>query len=386
MEHWLSLAEQLIFIESHEEYPEQEKEAGLLLKQYAESHGLQVTVQRVIGDRSNIIIEIDSQKEGPVFVFNGHLDTVPPGDMHNAFTPFCREGRLYGRGAVDMKGFIAVVMDLLVHLQENPAKFQGKIKAAWTIGEESYSPGMDSLAPHLKEADFLIVGEPTSLEIGIAHKGVTWIEAVFHGKSAHGSVPSEGQNAIYDAAAWIAEVEAVYQKELMQKTHKVLGEATVNIGQIQGGVRPVTVPESCQVLLERRLLPGETASSVLHELEQLTENVSSARMNLQIDIKEMDNFKGVPHGPLSTDSSNKYVVRLAEAVHTSVNKTPHIGGLPFWTDAALAQTHHPHLPAVVFGPGSIAQAHSSEEWIEIEQLSQCFDILLAFITQGGDAY
>jgi acetylornithine deacetylase/succinyl-diaminopimelate desuccinylase-like protein len=374
-------ASRFIEIEGHEELDVYESRVVQYLQEFADKHNLHFWKQEIQESRYNFLIEVDSGQPGPHIVLNGHMDTVPPGGMREPFKPRLEEGKLYGRGAVDMKGFLSVMCQLLLEAKDHLA--EGKLTGAFTAGEETYSPGMYKLASVL-DADFVIVGEPTQLRIGTAHKGVTWLQADFYGKAAHGSVPHKGHSALYDAAAWIQAIESNYEPLLEQKHDNLLGQATINLGQISGGVRPVTVPSHCRIQFERRLLPGETPDAVLDDLRTLTAEVAMKREKMQAHISEMNNFHGVPHGPLKTNPENPFVKKLQQAASDVTNEIPSAGGLPFWTDGALVQTFHPDVAVVIFGPGDIAQAHSDEEWISVRQLSESYRILEKFLfTKGG---
>ncbi|MFZ4451348.1 M20 family metallopeptidase [Salibacterium aidingense] len=373
----ITLIQQLIEIESHAEHPGQEGGMVEYVKNWAGYKGIDNCTQIVEGQPRNICLRVDGCYEGSTILFNGHLDTVPPYSMVSPFQPRIEEGRIYGRGAVDMKGFVGVMMALLHKWEKNRESLRGSIILALTAGEETYSAGMNTLAPSLKDVDFAVVGEPTELEVGTAHKGVLWLEAEFQGEAVHGSVPEQGVNAIYQASGWIEAFKTNYLPILKNITHPLLGHATANIGMIEGGTRPVTVPDYCTVKMERRLLPGENEEQVLRELS--TGVLSEGRLP-EASLRKMENFHGVPHGPLHTDSSHPLVQLLCKNARETLRTEEYEpSGLPFWTDGALLQHYHPHLPVVVFGPGSIQQAHSNEEFIAIEQLDKALDIISGFV-------
>lgn len=381
------LLSQLISIESHHE----EQAVASFIVEWLNDQGIEAWLEEVLPNRPNVIAKISGKREGPSLVLNGHLDTVPPYEMKSPFAAVVRDGRLYGRGSVDMKGALAAMLMTLVALKRSDRLTAGSVYFAGTVGEETYSPGAWYLANNSFTADYAIVGEPTGLKTGVAHKGVAWYEAEFPGVTAHGSVPEQGVNAIYRASRWITYLQDNYLPQLKTKSDPLLGSPSLNIGMIEGGTRPVIVPGMCKVKFERRLIPGESGQSALAELQETLQQVKAIYPDFDGSVKEMDNFHGVPHGPLQTPVNGKLPSCLTEAFryalpeHAETEAEAEEGrqdraalpeqaedgrqgpiGLQFWTDGALLQSFCKET--VVCGPGHIAQAHSDEEYIELEQL------------------
>jgi acetylornithine deacetylase/succinyl-diaminopimelate desuccinylase family protein len=363
---------QLIEIESHSDTPEQEGPLADTVVRYFEQYGITCQKQEVLPNRYNVIARIPGSGSGPSLLLNGHTDTVPPYGMVRAFSPFIKDGKIYGRGSVDMKGALAAMMAVMVAFQQTGIRLRGDLIFAATVGEETYSPGANALISQGKIADYAIVGEPTEMRIGTAHKGVAWYEAVFDGVSVHGSVPDQGINAIYRASQWIEYIQKYYIPELRTRIDPLLGSATLNIGTIEGGTRPVIVPNLCTVRFERRLIPGETAESALVELQRTLMDVQLVYPDFRGNIRIMNNFHGVPHGPLYTNPSSLILSVLKEAYEAQFHQQAELVGLQFWTDGALLNLSGASV--VVCGPGNIEQAHSDHEYIEREQLYHAFQI------------
>jgi len=365
-----ALLAQLIAIESHSEAPGQEARAAAFIRDWFEAQGIACRLEEALPDRPNAIAQLDGDGTGRSIVFNGHLDTVPPYGMSKAFAAQSRDGRLYGRGSVDMKGALAAMMMALAAIKRSGASLAGDICFAGTVGEETYSPGAYHLANSDFRADYAIVGEPTGMRVGIAHKGVAWYEAEFRGHSVHGSVPELGINAIYRASRWIGHIQDRYLPMLKARSHPLLGSPSLNIGTINGGTRPVIVPNRCLIGFERRLIPGETAESALAELRATLNAAAEQYPGFEGEVRIADNFHGVPHGPLQTPADSLLTQTLVAAYETELGggqpNTAEPIGLQFWTDGALLQQVCPET--VVCGPGSIEQAHSDEEYIELSQL------------------
>ncbi|WP_168735902.1 M20 family metallopeptidase [Cohnella fermenti] len=365
-----SLLMRLIREESHADSPGQERSTAQTMADELKKAGIPCEWDEVLPNRFNLIARLPGCGNGPSLMLNGHLDTVPAYGMDMAFAPFIREGRMYGRGSVDMKGALAAMVSVLIAFSRTGIGLSGELMLAATVGEETYSPGAYKLASAKRPADYAIVGEPTELRIGIAHKGVAWYEAVFEGKSVHGSVPQSGVNAVYHAARWIERLRGEHLPELSRRRHPLLGSPTLNIGVIEGGTRPVIVPGLCKVLFERRLIPGESADTALEELRDTLAKAGQGEEGWRARVTTMDNFHGVPHGPLDTPASSRIVLALREAAEQLGITSVEPAGLPFWTDGALIGAAG--TETVVCGPGRIEEAHSDLEYVELEQLRQAF--------------
>lgn len=384
------LLSQLISIESHSDVPDQEKRMAEFILDWCKEQGIDSWLDEPIPGRPNVIARLAGTQGGKKVVLNGHLDTVPPYSMNDPFKAVKIGNRIYGRGSVDMKGALAAMLMTLAAIRRSRVPLAGDVYFIGTIGEESYSPGAFHLTQGEFRADYTIIGEPTGMKIGIAHKGVAWMEAEFEGRSVHGSVPEQGINAVYRANRWISYIQDHYLPMLKSKSHPLLGSPSLNIGVIQGGTRPVIVPNHCIVQFERRLIPGETAESALAELELTLEAVGRDHPDFEGKIRIMDNFHGVPHGAMQTPPESLLVEALKEAYTAEFAAEGHLTtepvGLQFWTDGALLQEISSET--VVCGPGNIEQAHSDEEYIEVRQLHGAYRMYLqtalALAGQRGD--
>lgn len=366
-----ALLASLIALESHGDSTGQEAPIAAFIRDWFANEGIECRVDEVLPNRPNVIARLAGDGTGKSLLLNGHLDTVPPYGMKEPFAPVRKNGRLYGRGSVDMKGALAAMMTALAAIKRSGVSHAGDIYFAGTAGEETYSPGAYHFSKSGFRADYAIIGEPTEMRAGIAHKGVAWFEAEFAGLSVHGSVPEQGINAIYRASRWIDHIQDHYLPMLKERLHPLLGSPSLNIGTIAGGTRPVIVPNRCSVGFERRLIPGETAESALEELQETLDAVRDRYPGFEGVVRLADNFHGIPHGPLQTSPESMLVRTLIAGYEEEFGADARKGsaepiGLQFWTDGALLQQicHE----TVVCGPGSIEQAHSDEEFIELRQL------------------
>jgi acetylornithine deacetylase/succinyl-diaminopimelate desuccinylase len=369
-------AARLVAVEGHQDHSRAERDVADHVAARLTAAGAEVTLQPVGGERRNVIARVRGQRPGPTLMFNAHLDTVPPYGMPDALAARIADGRLWGRGAADMKGALAAMAAVVAALADPGVRFAGELVLTAVAGEESGSDGMQALVAAGVGADFAVVGEPTMLRVGRAHKGALWAEVAFRGVAAHGSVPEAGVNAIYHAARFVDRVERTLSPALARRRHPLLGPATVNVGVIAGGDRPPMVPAACRVQLDRRWLPGERHADVLAELLGVVEDLRREDPAVDATVTEMAGTSAFVHSPLDTPADHPYVRLLAQvaARHTGQDAEP--VGLQFWTDGALLAAAT-GTPTVVCGPGDIAQAHSLAEWVAVEQLHRAADVYLS---------
>jgi succinyl-diaminopimelate desuccinylase len=383
----LDLAGRLIRTEGHQDLPAHERAVAELLAAELSNRlpgdRAEVSVQAVEGDRANVTAVVRGRRPGPTLMLNAHLDTVPGYGMPDAYRPVVRDGRLYGRGAVDMKGALAAMVTCLEVLSAPDVGLQGELVLTAVAGEESGSAGMQALtagrplpgAP--ARADFAIVGEPTSMKVARAHKGAMWIEVDFEGVATHGSVPHEGVNAAYHAARFITAVESRLDPRLSGRTHPALGSATVNVGVVRGGDRPPMVPARCSVQLDRRWLPDERHDEVLDEVRGIVEELRRADPRVSAVVREMEGTSAFVHAPLECPADHPGVVLLSDVVGERLPGAGEPVGVNFWTDGALLAART-GTPTVVCGPGDIAQAHSLDEWVALDQVRAATEVYVEF--------
>ncbi|PWU11626.1 MAG: peptidase [Verrucomicrobia bacterium] len=365
------------------------------LKKAAFRAGLETDLQNVLPERSNLIVRLSpTAKPRQRILLAPHLDTVGASD--NQFTPRQKNGRIFGRGACDTKGSVAAMFSALCEMAlKGPRPRQTEIVFAGLVDEENAQTGSRTLAARGPKADLAIVGEATRLQVVTAHKGSLWLRLETRGKSAHGAHPELGRNAIRMMAQVVEILEGDYAEKLRQRTHPLLGHATVNVGSINGGVQANIVPDSCAILLDRRTLPGETEAGVVreigaflrtglnHSLRTSSSSSSSSskpiakRATRNSSANEELNFtitggKDAPCLPLETDPTLPLVKQfLANAAqHRPV-------GVHYFCDASVLA--HGGIPSIVFGPGDIAQAHTADEWISVSQLNRAQALLLRFL-------
>lgn len=327
--------------------------------------GLDVELQPVLPNRPNLIARLAPRGTAKQRILLApHLDTVPAEDLQ--FEPATKSGRLHGRGACDTKGSVAAMysaMCELAHGGRRPAETE--IIFAGLVDEENAQAGSRALAASGFKADLAIVGEPTKLSVVTAHKGSLWIRLTTHGKSAHGATPQFGKNAVHAMAPVVEAMESDYRALLAKRPkHPLLGAPTSSLGSICGGSQPNIVPDTCSVEIDRRTLPGETDASVAREITDL---LKAKKLKAEFNL-----LKCAPCLPLETDAK----LPLVQQFMRSAGQTKPLG-VHYFCDAAVLSAGG--IPSVVFGPGDIAQAHTADEWIELEQLERGRRMLVEFL-------
>ena len=341
-----------------------EKKVADFLAATAARAGLEVEFQVVLPSRANVIARLLPRgKIRQTILLAPHLDTV--GSDGTQFIPQRKNGRLHGRGACDTKGSVAAMLAALCELANTKSRPQEtEIVFAGLIDEEHAQAGSHALVQNKFKADLAIVGEPTKLQVVTAHKGSLWLELTTHGRAAHGATPHLGKNAVHEMARIVDVLETDYAAQLKKKKHKLLGSGTVNVGKISGGTQPNIVPDSCTIAIDRRTLPGETESSVRHEITLL---LKAKKLSVKFS-----NAKLAPALPLETD----FKLPLVQSFLRAANQTKSLG-VDYFCDAAVLSAGG--IPSVVFGPGDIAQAHTADEWISLAELERGKNLLLKFL-------
>ena len=341
-----------------------EQRIGEFLAATAAKSGLNVEFQNVLPGRSNLLAVLTPKaKVRSRILLAPHLDTVNAEERQ--FSPSKKRGRIYGRGACDTKGSVAAMLTALGELARSGNRpSETEIVFAGLVDEENAQTGSRTLARSGLKADLAIVGEPTLLQVVTAHKGSLWAQLETRGKSAHGSRPELGRNAVHEMARIVDVLETEYGARLRRRRHALLGHPTVSVGMIGGGTQANIVPDQCRILVDRRTLPGETEPAVLREIISL---LKSRHLKATIN-----NGKFAACLPLETNPALPMVRQFL----SSMGQRKPVGVNYFCDASILAQGG---IPSVVFGPGDIAQAHTSDEWIGVDSLERATSMILAFL-------
>lgn len=327
--------------------------------------GLDIEFQKVLPGRSNLLATLSpSGKVRQRILLAPHMDTVGV-FSEDQFLPRINGDRLFGRGACDTKGSVAAMLTALTKLAKQKLRpSETEIIFGGLIDEENAQVGSRALANGGLKANLAIVGEPTENQIVTAHKGSLWLRFETHGKAAHGARPELGVNAVHEMARIVDFLQTDYSAQLRRRKHPLLGRATISVGKISGGTQPNIVPAQCVMSADRRTLPGESEDSVRQEiLESLRKRKLKATLSSD---------KTVPCLPLETNFKLPLVQKFLQSAR---QKRP--AGVDYFCDASVLA--HGGIPSVVFGPGDIAQAHTSDEWISLRSLERATAVLVQFL-------
>ncbi len=324
-----------------------EKECAERVFTYLKEAGADVSLRDVEPGRPNVVARFPSKNpNAPRLLFAPHLDTVSVSGM--TIPPFdatIHEDRLWGRGASDTKGPMAAMLWALIDSRDMLADLPVEIWFAGLVGEEAGQFGAKALAEQ-ERFDFVIAGEPTSLQVVHTHKGASWLHVTTHGHAVHASRPAAGENAIYKMATAIDVLRNKVAPILAEKHHPLLGTSTLSVGTIRGGSKVNIVPDFCEAHVDIRTIPGVDASFVTSMLEESVPDIS-------VILRSSE--------PLLTDPANPFIQKL-QSIGAGLT------GAPWFCDAAVFASKG--CPAVAIGPGSIDQAHTADEFISISDLEE----------------
>jgi len=308
--------------------------------------GAKVTLVEPVPGRPSVVGVVRGSGGGRSLMLNAHMDTVGEGGMANPFAPGVRDGRVYGRGAYDMKASLAAIMLAARAVREK--RLKGDLIVTAVADEEVASFGTSAV---LKEftADAAIVTEPTELRLCVAHKGFVWIDVETNGVAAHGSRADLGVDAIARMGRVLTGVGELDARLRAGARHSLLGTGSLHCSLIEGGSEMSTYPDRCVARLERRTVPGETGDSCVRELADL----APATITLERPPSEV-----APDHP------------VAVAVSAAAG-SPDVIGVTYWMDMALLNAAG--IPTVAFGPAGEGE-HADVEWVDVESVAKCVDV------------
>jgi len=331
---------------------------------WAQRCGAEVRRQHVEPGRDNVLTTL-SFGLGPRLVFNTHLDVNDPSDQHwtsPPFQPIVRDGRLYGRGACDAKGSLVAMLAAMERLAARPTGLRGELLLTAVMGEEAGGVGSLHLVRQGLRADGAVVGEPTELRVACAHKGTYMRRLRVRGRAAHSGQPARGVNAVTHAAALCMAYDRLNAR-LAARPHPLVGPPTAAVTVLHGGTRQNTIPDLAELIIDRRLVPGETHADADAELADLLDELRREWPALSLDPIETV-VSTVP----SETPRDAPIVRDALAAMAAVT------GLPATPDGFSAGCDMSKLvtiagiPTVICGPGSLAQAHTPDEYVDLGQV------------------
>jgi acetylornithine deacetylase len=327
-----------------------EREVAYFVRDWCAQRGLEV---ELVGppDRPSVIARARGTGSGRSLLLNGHLDTVGVAGMDSPFEPRVEDGRLYGRGAYDMKGAIAAVMEAIVRARE--LELAGDVVLTAVADEELGSLGTIAVLEHVR-ADAAVVVEPTELELAVAHKGFVGFEFETHGVAAHGSRPHLGVDAIAKMGPVLVALEALDARLQSGSRHPLVGSGSAHASLIEGGQEFSSYPARCVLVGERRTIAGETVQAVEKELRSV-----AGEAELRPTVSR-DPFEIAPDHPF---------VELVSRVSASAEPV----GASYWADSGLIASAG--IPVVLYGPLGEG-AHADVEWVDLSSLERVRDVVL----------
>lgn len=346
--------------------PGDEKPLAEYIKVLLDEIGLETKIDDLGNNRANVIGRLKGTGERKALLFNGHLDTVPAGDIEWKYEPYTghiENDKIYGRGTADMKGGLAAMIAAVKAIKESGAELKGDFIYSATAGEETDSIGAVKFVNDggLDEVGAIIIGEPCSGKINIAEKGAFWVEITTYGKTAHGAFPEKGVNAVVHMNALISEMLSYrfkYEENLF------VGHPTMNISTIRGGVKTNVVPDRCSITIDMRTVPGMNHDEIKKDFEKLIQKLSEEIEDFKADVRVLNNRPAV-----ETKKTDPFI-KLAQKTYKEVfgvDTEPQ--GVSFYTDASIFLPAKP-VPCIFYGPGDSSMAHQPNEYITFDSFSQ----------------
>ena len=327
---------------------------------------LQVIMHEPEAGRVSVVGRLQGKGSGRALMLNGHLDTVGVEGMPEPFAATIRNGKMYGRGAYDMKGSLAACMTALKALVDSKAAFNGEVLLAAVADEEYFSLGTADIVSRYK-VDGAIVTEATEMNLCRAHKGFVWLEVETFGRAAHGSRFDEGVDANMMMGRFLAALDKLEKDLRARSSHPLVGPPSLHAALLNGGSGLSTYAANCKLKIERRTIPGETEAQVVGELQKIIDQLTAADSNFKATVNAL-----CTREPFEV-AENAEIVRTVEKAAAQVRGiSPRHIGQTFWMDSALLAAAG--IETVVIGPIG-AGAHADEEWVELQSLVDLAQIL-----------
>ncbi|MHC4070143.1 MAG: M20 family metallopeptidase [Planctomycetota bacterium] len=327
--------------------------------------GMDTTIDSWGPDRANVVVRVESSGRKAGLLFACHLDVVGPGKAkweHQPFSAEEKDGKIYGRGAADMKGGITAAVTAIRQIIDSGVELGGDIVFLGVGGEETDSCGakrfMESLGKKLPELAGVVIPEPTDFDVVTAHRGMLWLKVVVRGKAAHGSAPEMGVNAITSMKAFLNELD---NYEIEFTPHELLGGCSMSVNTIAGGKEINIIPDECEVGIDIRTLPGQDCQAVIDDLKKIFAKLKRENPQFEASVSIVREVEA-----LETNNESDFVRDFCSIVGASETKA-----VGFTTDG-------PHFgqlgaPVVIFGPGKPELCHKPDEYIDIADVEKAVE-------------
>ena len=344
-----------------------EREIAAYVADVMHDIGLDVDHWEPAPGRPNVVGILPGAGDGRSLMWNAHMDTVGVEGMDAPFEPTRENGRLYGRGAQDMKGSLAAQLVAAQNLKASDAALAGDLLVAAVADEEHKSIGTEALVDRY-DVDGAIVTEPTDLQLVRAHKGFVWIDVQTHGRAAHGSRPAEGIDANMHMGRVLSRLEELGRSLSGRQGHALVGPPSLQAGQLRGGSAPSVYAAECRLRMERRTVPGESAEEVLAEVRGILDDLSDADEAFEAEAEI-----AFAREPLDTPADAPIAAATRTGLaHVLDDEPAPDTGASFWTDAALLA--EAGTETVVLGPEG-AGLHTTDEWVDLDSVAHLAKVL-----------
>jgi acetylornithine deacetylase len=340
-----------------------EMELARFVAEWCEGAGLETALLEPVAGRPSVVAIARGSGGGRSLMLNAHMDTVGVAGMTDPFVPRLEDGRLYGRGAQDMKGSLAACM--LVTAEAARRGLSGDVILTAVADEEVASVGTAAVASSL-HADAAIVTEPTDMRVAVAHRGFVHLAIETNGRAAHGSRPDLGIDAIAKMGRVLVGIEELDKRLRGNPTHRYLGSGSVHASLVEGGQEYSSYPARCVVQAERRTIPDESVELVVAEIQEILDRAAAADAAFSGGVRALASRE-----PFEVEEDADVVTTLLRCATSVMSAEPEVVGVPFWADSALLATAG--IPTVVFGPRGEG-LHSEVEWVDVASLEQCVEI------------
>lgn len=352
-----------------------EKVLGEFIASYLHEKGCPAQILEFADKRANVIAILKGQDKGNTLLLNGHLDTVPFGDLKGWEThpdiATVKNGFLYGRGSSDMKGGLCAALYAFAQLAMEGFQPRNDIIFLGTGDEESLGLGAQKILENglLDDVGKIIIGEPTGNGISIASKGTLWLEFIISGRTCHGAYPWEGVNAVEIAY----ELFGGIRKLIGEDSHKYLSNPTCTITKIQGGVKANMIPDKCTMTLDIRTVPSIKHNQLLKLVDKIIENTEELNPGSKINYSILTNRMAV-----EIDPEHSLVQQLSQSVQNVCGSKPMLTGTGFFSDASIFLRKY-NIPTVLFGPGESSEAHKPNEKLSLDKYFESVECYYDFL-------
>lgn len=322
--------------------------------------------------RNQLVATLKGNEPGPVLGFSGHMDVVPVGELPWTDDPFAaveKDGLLYGRGTCDMKSGLIAAVVAMIRLKESETPFKGTIKLLATVGEETSAIGSGQLVDlgYADDLDALLIGEPTNVEIGVAHKGALWPRITTYGKTAHGSMPDQGVNAIEHMLLVLKAFKETFN--FSASIDDLVGASTSSIDIINGGNGTNVVPDKCTVEIDIRTIKKQNHEELKAQFNKMMADLTKTVPNFHGEIEFINDLPS-----MRTETSDPFTLLTQKVVSDVTNTEAQTFGMTGYTDGSQFERVKKEFPILILGPGETKYAHQPNEFVAIKDFYQMIEI------------